>query len=307
MAAFDGESCSVGADGGVGLGWWAWAGSGSGRARVGGVGSAFDGESCTQWGCGWMADVFIGLGTVVNVATVVVGSLIGIALGDRITERTKDLLTSVLGLITIVLGLFAVASMNSDALADAVGSAGMIIVLIALLLGALLGSWLRVEDRLERAADWLRSRFGGGGDDEAGAHDRRTFVDGLVTATLVFCVGPLTILGSLSDGLGRGADQLLVKAVLDGVAAMAFASALGWGVLASALAVAIIQGSLTLVGYLAGDVLTAAQVDALTAVGGVMLIGLGLRLLDLKQIPVADLLPALFLAPPLVWLTATLL
>ena len=243
--------------------------------------------------------MFIGIGTVVNVATVVVGSLIGIALGDRIPERMKDLLTSVLGLITIVLGLFAVTAMNSSALADAVGSAGMLVVLVALLAGALLGSSLRVEDRLEQAAGWLRRRF-------ANAGDEARFVDGLVTATLVFCVGPLTILGSLSDGLGRGADQLLVKAVLDGVAAMAFASALGWGVLASALSVALIQGSLTLVGYLAGDVLTAAQVDALTAAGGVILMGLGLRLLNLKQIPVGDLLPALLLAPPLVWLTSLL-
>ncbi len=128
----------------------------------------------------------------------------------------------------------------------------------------------------------------------------------MVTATLLFCVGPLAILGSLSDGLGRGADQLLVKSVLDGFAAMAFASTLGWGVLASAGAVALIQGSLTAVGYFAGDVLTTAQVDALTATGGVVLLALGLRLLDLKQIPVGDLLPALLLAPPLVTLAAAL-
>lgn len=118
----------------------------------------------------------------------------------------------------------------------------------------------------------------------------------------MFCVGPLAILGSLSDGLGRGADQLYVKAVLDGFAAMAFASTLGWGVLASALTVGILQGALTVLGYFAGDVLSVAQIDALTATGGVILLGLGLRLLDLKQIPVGDLLPALVLAPALVWL-----
>ncbi|QTO38955.1 DUF554 domain-containing protein [Tessaracoccus sp. MC1865] len=238
--------------------------------------------------------MFIGIGTVVNVATVVVGSLIGLALGNRIPERTKDTVTSVLGLFTMVLGGFSVVAMNSDALTSAVGRSAMIVVLAALLLGTLLGSWLRVEDRLEQGAHWIRSRFRGAGDENR-------FVDGLVVSTLVFCVGPLTILGSISDGLGRGADQLLVKATLDGFAAMAFASTLGWGVLASAAAVGVLQGSLTVLGYFAGDILTAAQVDALTAAGGVILLGLGLRLLGLKQIPVGDLLPALLLAPVFTW------
>lgn len=246
-----------------------------------------------------MAGVFIGLGTVVNVITVVVGALIGIALGNRIPEKTKNTVTSVLGLVTMVLGGLSVVAMGSDALEAEVDGAAMLIVLASLLVGALLGSWLRVEDRLEQGAAWVRGRFTASG-------DSARFVDGMVTSTLVFCVGPLAILGSLSDGLGRGAEQLLVKSVLDGFAAMAFASTLGWGVLASAGAVALIQGSLTAVGYFAGDVLSTAQVDALTATGGVVLLALGLRLLDLKQIPVGDLLPALLLAPPLVSLTAAL-
>lgn len=246
-----------------------------------------------------MAGVFIGAGTVVNVITVVVGSLIGIALGNRIPETTKSTVTAVLGLVTLVLGGMSVVAMNSAALREAVDGAAMLVVLAALLVGALLGSWLRVEDRLEQGAGWVRARFTASG-------DAARFVDGMVTATLLFCVGPLAILGSLSDGLGRGADQLLVKSVLDGFAAMAFASTLGWGVLASAGTVALIQGSLTAVGYFAGDVLTTAQVDALTATGGVVLLALGLRLLDLKQIPVGDLLPALLLAPPLVTLAAAL-
>ncbi|WP_385897421.1 DUF554 domain-containing protein [Tessaracoccus sp. O5.2] len=243
--------------------------------------------------------MFIGAGTVVNVITVVVGSLIGIALGNRIPETTKSTVTAVLGLVTLVLGGMSVVAMNSEALREAVDGAAMLVVLAALLVGALLGSWLRVEDRLEQGAGWVRARFTASG-------DAARFVDGMVTATLLFCVGPLAILGSLSDGLGRGADQLLVKSVLDGFAAMAFASTLGWGVLASAGAVALIQGSLTAVGYFVGDVLTTAQVDALTATGGVVLLALGLRLLDLKQIPVGDLLPALLLAPPLVTLAAAL-
>ncbi len=237
------------------------------------------------------------MGTIVNVATVVVGALLGIALGNRIPERTKETVTSVLGLFTIVIGGLSVVSMNSAALKSEVGSSAMIVVLASLLVGAVLGTWLQIEYRLEQFATWIRGRF-------AGTGDAARFVDGMVTSTLLFCVGPLAILGSISDGLGLGADQLYVKAILDGFAAMAFASTLGWGVLAAAPAVALVQGSWTVVGYFAGDVLSAAQIDALTAAGGVILLALGLRLLDVKQIPVGDLLPALFLAPALVPLAA---
>ncbi len=237
------------------------------------------------------------MGTIVNVATVVVGAGLGIVLGNRIPARTKETVTSVLGLFTLVIGGTSVVSMNSAALREEVGSFAMIVVLASLLVGAVVGSGVRIEDRLEQGATWLRGRFRGAG-------DSARFVDGLVTSTLVFCVGPLAILGSISDGLGRGADQLYVKAILDGFAAMAFASTLGWGVLASALAVALIQGSMTALGYFAGDVLSVAQIDALTAAGGVILLALGLRLLGVKQIPVGDLLPALLLAPALVPLAA---
>lgn len=237
------------------------------------------------------------MGTIVNVATVVVGAALGIVLGNRIPARTKETVTSVLGLFTLVIGGTSVVSMNSAALREEVGSFAMIVVLASLLVGAVVGSGVRIEDRLEQGATWLRGRFRGAG-------DSARFVDGLVTSTLVFCVGPLAILGSISDGLGRGADQLYVKAILDGFAAMAFASTLGWGVLASALAVALIQGSMTALGYFAGDVLSVAQIDALTAAGGVILLALGLRLLGVKQIPVGDLLPALLLAPALVPLAA---
>ncbi|HMS37834.1 MAG TPA: DUF554 domain-containing protein [Arachnia sp.] len=241
--------------------------------------------------------MIIGMGTIVNVATVVVGALLGIVLGNRIPERTKETVTSVLGLFTLVIGGLSVVSMNSEALRGEVGSSAMIVVLAALLIGAVLGTWLQVEYRLEQLATWIRGRF-------AATGDAARFVDGMVTSTLLFCVGPLAILGSISDGLGLGADQLYVKAILDGFAAMAFASTLGWGVLASAAAVALIQGAWTAVGYFAGDVLGIAQVDALSAAGGVILLALGLRLLNVKQIPVGDLLPALFLAPALVPLAA---
>jgi uncharacterized membrane protein YqgA involved in biofilm formation len=124
----------------------------------------------------------------------------------------------------------------------------------------------------------------------------------MVTATLVFCVGPLAILGSLNDGLGRGSEQLLVKSVMDGFASVAFASALGLGVVFSIIPLALYQGGLTLLGLALGDFLSTAQVDALGATGGVILLGLGVTLAGIKKIRVGDLIPALLFAPLLVWL-----
>jgi uncharacterized protein len=121
---------------------------------------------------------------------------------------------------------------------------------------------------------------------------RERFIEGFVTASLVFCVGPLTILGSLSDGLGRGADQLILKA------------ALGAGVMASVVAIIVVQGSLTLVGILVGSALPEAQLASITATGGLLLLGVGLRLLQIRAVPVGNLLPALLVAPALVWIVA---
>ena len=171
----------------------------------------------------------------------------------------------------------------------------MLIVLGSVLIGGICGSLLRIEDRLEGMGDAIRRRVphGRGG-------DRDRFVEGFVTASLVFCVGPLTILGSLDDGLGRGIDKLALKATLDGFAAIAFAASLGWGVAASALVILVVQGTLTLLGALLGDLLPDAQLAALTATGGLLLVGVGLRLLRIRPVPVADLLPALAVAPLLV-------
>ena len=244
--------------------------------------------------------MFIGLGTVANVVTVAVGSVIGLLFGSRIPERTRQLITATLGLVTLVLGISSAGSIGSTALAGVVGQGGLLVVIGALLVGGLIGSALRIEQRLEGAADWLRSKIA---DDE----DSGRFVDAVVTPTLLFCVGPLTILGSLSDGLGRGADQLLVKSLLDGFAAIAFAASLGYGVLFSAVLVGVLQGGLTLLAFALGDFLSLAQIDALTATGGVILMALSLRLLQLKQIPVGDMLPALLLAPVIVAGAAALL
>lgn len=239
--------------------------------------------------------MFVGLGTVVNVATVLVGATVGLIIGHRMAERTRSLVTDALGLTTLVLGFFAAQSLLGPAVAAELGSGvALLVVLGALLPGALLGSWLRITERLEAAADAARRRFGR----DEGEH----FVEGIITPTLVFCVGPLTIMGSMSDGLGLGADQLLVKSVLDGFGAVAFAASLGVGVLFSAGVLGLFQGSLTLVAFLAGGFLSTVQIDVLNATGGIILLGLGIRLLGLKEIRVGDLLPALVLAPVVTWL-----
>jgi uncharacterized membrane protein YqgA involved in biofilm formation len=245
--------------------------------------------------------VIPGIGTVVNVATVLVGALLGRLLGDRLPERTRDLVTDALGLVTLLIAATSAVAVLDPALSDRVGdSAPMLIVLGSLVLGGIVGSLLRLEQRVESVGGWLQRRLAG----DAGSAERHRFIEGFVVASLLFCTGPLTIRGSLNDGLGNGADQLFLKATLDGFAAIAFASAFGWGVAASAITVVVVQGGLTLVGVLLGDVLPDAQLAAITATGGLLLVGVALRLLRIREIPVADLLPALLVAPLLVAVAA---
>lgn len=245
--------------------------------------------------------MFPGIGTAANVATVLVGAGIGVLVGHRLPERTRDLVTDVLGLVTLLIAATSAWSVLDPDLSAAVGdSAPMLIVLAAMLVGGIAGSLLRLESRVSAFGGWLQSRLAG----DAGSVERHRFIEGFVASSLLFCTGPLTILGSLSDGLGHGADQLFLKAVLDGFAAIAFAASFGWGVAASAITVVVVQGSLTVVGVVLGDVLPAAELAALTATGGLLLIGVALRLLRIREIPVADMLPALLVAPVLVSVVA---
>jgi uncharacterized protein len=238
--------------------------------------------------------LFRGAGTVLNVVAILVGSGLGVALRGRLPEATRSTVTDALGLVTLVIGGLNLAALGDPAFADAVTEGGtLLVVLGALLVGGIAGSLLRLEARLEGTGARLQRRLGGDGSREG----RARFVEGYVSASLVFVVGPLAVLGSLSDGLGRGIDELALKSVLDGFASLAFAASLGWGVAASALSVAVVQGTLTVLGALLGDLLGAAQVAAVTATGGVLLLGVGLRLLALKPVPVGDLLPALVVAP----------
>ena len=245
-----------------------------------------------------------GTGTILNMVAILIGSGLGVLIGHRLPQRTRDTVTDALGLVTLVIGSLSIVALTNTAFSDSVGTAApLLIVLGALVIGGIIGSLLQIELRLEQAGGWLQhklSRKSAGDSDDK----RKRFVEGFVDASLVFCMGPLAILGALNDGLGLGIEQLALKSTLDGFASLAFAASLGWGVALSALSVGIVQGAFTIVGALVGSVLSAALIDAITATGGVLLIGVGLRLLKIKSVPVGDMLPALIVAPLLAALVA---
>ncbi len=247
--------------------------------------------------------MFVGIGTLVNVLAVLAGGTLGVLVGHRLPDRTRTVVTDGLGLVTLLIAGTSLVAIGDQAWTDVVGTtAPLLIVLGAVLVGGITGSLLRLEDRLEGVGGWLQRRLAPG----EGNETRARFIEGFVTASIIFCTGPLTILGSLTEGLGDGPQQLLLKAVLDGFAAIAFAASFGWGVVAASLTVLVLQGGLTIVGAVLGSFLPDAELAALTVTGGVLLVGMALRLLDVKQIKVADLLPALVVAPALTTLVAAL-
>jgi uncharacterized membrane protein YqgA involved in biofilm formation len=240
--------------------------------------------------------VFPGIGTVINVGAIVLGSILGKLGGNRIPERTRTLITEILGAITLVSAASSLRSLwNEDFVKNTPQGAPILIVLGSLIFAALIGSALNLEKRLVGLGESLKRKF---------RSETNTFVDGFVTASLVFAIGPLAILGSISDGMNTGIDQLLLKSTLDFFASVAFAAAFGWGVLVSALPVGIYQSIWTILGLGLGNILSESQVAAMTSVGGILLIGIGLKLLNIRDIAVANLLPALFIAP---LITATLI
>ncbi len=257
----------------------------------------------------------IGLGTLLNIGAILVGSAIGVLIGSRLPEKTNRVVTDILGLVTIVLGGLNLASLGDKSFVAAVGSGGtLLIVLGSLLVGGIVGSLLKIEERLEGLGSWLQSRFTSrkatdpaitAGSVASAARER--FITGFVDASLIFCIGPLAILGAFSDGTGQGIDQLALKSTLDGFASIAFAASLGWGVAASALPVGLWQGVLTVAAFALGSVLPDAAIASLTATGGVLLLGVGLRLLNIRAISVGDMLPALVFAPLFTWLVSTFL
>ena len=233
--------------------------------------------------------MFPGIGTLINVVAIIAGSILGKFGGNRIPERTRTLVTEILGAITLISAAASLRSLWDQELIEVTPQGSpILIVLTSLIFGALIGSALNLENRLISLGEYLKRKLGS---------SNGIFVEGFVAASLVFAIGPLAILGSISDGMKTGIDQLLLKSTLDFFAAIAFAAAFGWGVLFSFLPVGIYQASWTALGFGLGNVLSDAQVSAMTSVGGVLLIGIGLRLLNLRNIAVANILPALLIAP----------
>ena len=238
--------------------------------------------------------MIIGLGTLINVVAIVVGTAIGVLVGNRLSEKTSRVVTDGLGLVVLVLGGLNVMSLLDKEFVSAVGAGIPLLVVIgAILIGGIIGSALKIEQRLEQLGTSLQKKFAGKGTKDS----KEKFITGFVNASLVFTIGPLAILGALSDGLGQGIEQLATKSILDAFASLAFAASLGWGVALSAIPVGLWQGLITVMAFSVGAVVSAPIVSSLTATGGVLLLGVGLRLLQLRQVAVGNMLPALIVAP----------
>ena len=222
-------------------------------------------------------------GTIINVITVVAGGVLGLLFGGKLPERVRNAVLSILGLFTMALGMQMFLETNNA-----------LIVLAALLVGTLLGEWWHIESRLERFGEKLKARFSR----LSGSQDLSRFVEGFLTASILFCVGPMTILGSIQDGLTGDYSLLATKAVMDGFAALAFASTMGVGVIFSSIIVLAFQGGISLLAVQAQGLITEAMIAEMSAAGGVILIGIALsNILAIRKMRTGNALPALFLAP----------
>jgi uncharacterized membrane protein YqgA involved in biofilm formation len=232
-------------------------------------------------------------GTLINIATVLLGGTVGIFFGSRLPDRIRETVIAGLGLFTAAIGLQMFLKTENA-----------IVVLGSLLLGGLLGEWWRIEDGLHNVGGFLERHFTRQNDPLATGS---RFIRGFLTASLVFCVGPMTILGSIQDGLSGDYRLLAIKSILDGFAALAFASSLGVGVLFSTLVILVFQGSLSLLAFQAQAWISPAMMNEMTAAGGLLLIGIAVSsLLEIKPIRVGNFLPALVIAPLIVAILAML-
>ena len=227
-------------------------------------------------------------GTLLNTAAILVGGGLGMLLGSRLSPKLKQTVVAGLGLFTLVFGISMFLKTQNS-----------LIVLGALVLGTILGEVIKLEEGVAYLGDKLEKRFNGA----EGIEGRERFIKGFLTASLLFCIGPMAILGSIEDGLTGNFNTLAVKSILDGITAMAFASTLGVGVLFSAPLVLLYQGAITLLAAQLQNITTASMMNELTATGGVILMGIAISgLLEIKKIRTASFLPALVLAPVIVYI-----
>lgn len=251
-------------------------------------------------------------GTILNIITVLLGSTVGILVGNRLSERMQESVVTGLGLVTLLVGID-----------NAFKTGNIIIPLLATVIGVILGELLKIDLALENFAGWLQKRFAGSSKAteeqvEGKLNPRERFITGFVTASLVFCVGPLTFVGSIQDGMGlaSGFQFLAIKSTLDMFAAMAFASSFGIGVMFTVVTILVIQGGLALFGSVLIQVFSdpaisdalrsSPAINEMTAVGGILLVGLSMILLGIKKPRVANFLPAIVIAPLMVWLAGVL-
>lgn len=227
-------------------------------------------------------------GTLINVVAIITGSLIGIVFGAKLSEHLKSTVVNGMGLFTAAIGLQMFFETQES-----------LVVLGALIIGAVLGEWWHIEDGIANLGAWLEKRFTGSS--EGGTSSR--FVRGFLAASLLYCTGPIAIMGSIQDGLSGDFQLLAVKSVLDGFISIAFASTLGIGVMFSILPVAIYQGAISLLAGSLSSAISQAMMTEMTATGGVILLGLGISsLLEIKKIRVGNFLPAILIAPLIVWI-----
>jgi uncharacterized membrane protein YqgA involved in biofilm formation len=231
-------------------------------------------------------------GTFINVAAILIGGTIGLIFGSRIPERFKNTVIAGMGLFTAAMGLQMFFKSNNQ-----------LIVLGAIIIGAMLGEWIGIEDWLQSFGQTLEKRFSR--DTETGAGSK--FVRGFMVSSLLFCIGPMAILGSIQDGLTGDYKLLAVKSTLDGFASIAFASTLGIGVMFSSIIILIYQGGISLLAHQLNAIVTDPMMAEMTATGGVILMGVAINnLLELKKIRVGNFLPALAVAPLIVWILSLL-
>jgi uncharacterized membrane protein YqgA involved in biofilm formation len=228
-------------------------------------------------------------GTLINIAAVIVGSVLGLLFGSKLPERIRATVIAGLGLFTFAVGIRMFIESTG------VEGENLLVPLISLLVGGILGEWWRIEKRLRDIGSRLEIRFAGGGGE--GQADNR-FVRGFLSASLLFCIGPMTIIGAIQDGLSGDYQLLAIKSVLDGFASIALASTLGVGVLFSILVVLTYQGGISLLAAQAQSFFTEVMLAEMTAVGGILLLSLAIgTLLEIRPIRSGNLLPALLVAP----------
>lgn len=227
------------------------------------------------------------LGTILNVITVIIGTALGTVLGSKLPQRLRQTVISGLGLFTMALGVQMFLNTQNS-----------LIVLGSILIGAVLGEWWQIEEGLEGFGAWLQKKVSSNQDQNEG---RERFIKGFLTASLVFCVGPVTVLGAIQDGLSGDISLLAVKSTLDGFAALAFSSTLGIGVGFATIPILVYQGIITLLAQQMQSIMTEPMIAEMTATGGVLLMGIAISgLLELRKIRVGNFLPALVVAPLMV-------